>query len=215
MKHKTAAKFLFVLALIAFVAMAFTSKEKAMPSEQWILTEELEYSVRTEEEIQKELEATFTVQDLGYSFIGFKEALAFKESQGIYNIVNRFGYLGKYQFGRTSLKSVGITNFESFKTDTYLQEAAFIAYTSQNKYLLRDYIAKYDGKEIAGIHITESGILAAAHLAGATNVKRFLRTNGAYHFRDAFGTSLKYYLKKFSGYDTSFIPADNKAIVSI
>jgi len=31
-------------------------------------------------------------------FVGFKEALAFKESQGEYTSVNTLGYLGKYQF---------------------------------------------------------------------------------------------------------------------
>ena len=36
---------------------------------------------------------------LGSSYIGFKEALAFKESQGNYFITNTLGYLGKYQFG--------------------------------------------------------------------------------------------------------------------
>ena len=29
-----------------------------------------------------------------------------------------------------------------------------------------------------GIEITESGILAAAHLSGAGNVKKYLRSNG-------------------------------------
>ena len=33
------------------------------------------------------------------NFIGFKEVLAFKESQGKYNVINTLGYLGKYQFG--------------------------------------------------------------------------------------------------------------------
>ncbi|KKN02186.1 hypothetical protein LCGC14_1120300 [marine sediment metagenome] len=34
---------------------------------------------------------------LGSSYIGFKEALAFKESSGNYFIINTLGYLGKYQ----------------------------------------------------------------------------------------------------------------------
>ncbi|MDB0040892.1 peptidoglycan-binding protein LysM, partial [Algibacter sp.] len=32
---------------------------------------------------------------LGKSFVGFKEALAFKESGGDYSLVNTYGYLGK------------------------------------------------------------------------------------------------------------------------
>ena len=32
-------------------------------------------------------------------YVGFKEAIAFKESRGNYKKINTFGYLGKYQFG--------------------------------------------------------------------------------------------------------------------
>ncbi|MFB1040089.1 MAG: peptidoglycan-binding protein LysM, partial [Polaribacter sp.] len=41
-------------------------------------------------------------------FIAFKEAVAFKESQGKYEVVNTLGYLGKYQFGRTTLHRFNI-----------------------------------------------------------------------------------------------------------
>ena len=41
---------------------------------------------------------------VGKSFIGFKEALAYRESRGNYFIVNRFGYMGKYQFGKSALQ---------------------------------------------------------------------------------------------------------------
>jgi hypothetical protein len=47
-------------------------------------------------------------------FIGFKEALAFKESQGKYNAVNTLGYLGKYQFGSTTLERFRIYNTKAF-----------------------------------------------------------------------------------------------------
>ena len=47
---------------------------------------------------------------LGKSFVGFKEALAFKESRGDYSSVNTYGYLGKYQFGTSTLKMIGINN---------------------------------------------------------------------------------------------------------
>ena len=44
------------------------------------------------------------------SYVGFKEAIAFKESQEKYTVVNSFGYLGKYQFGASTLKLIGIYN---------------------------------------------------------------------------------------------------------
>jgi hypothetical protein len=150
---------------------------------------------------------------LGNSYIGFKEALGFKESRGDYQIINKYGYLGKYQFNKNTLKLIGVDDTCIFLEDTYLQEKAFIANTSRNKWILRRDINNYVGKNIDGINITESGILAAAHLAGAGNVKKYLRSQGVFTFNDAFGTSITYYLKKFSGYDTSYIPANRKAKV--
>ncbi len=82
-----------------------------------------------------------------------------------------------------------------------------------NKWILRKDIKRYVGRNIGGVKITESGILAAAHLAGAGNVKKYLRSGGAIAFSDAFGTSIKHYLRKFSGYDTSHIIPNRKAKV--
>jgi hypothetical protein len=49
---------------------------------------------------------------------------------------------------------------------------------SKNKWILQDIIKKYDGKVVSGIVVTESGILAAAHLGGAGSVKRYFKNNG-------------------------------------
>ena len=94
-----------------------------------------------------------------------------------------------------------------------LQEKAFLANAARNKWVLRKDIKRFEGKMIGGIKITESGILAAAHLAGPGNVKKFLRSFGANNLSDAYGSSVKYYMKKFSGYDTSHIAANQKAKV--
>ena len=150
---------------------------------------------------------------LGKSYIGFKEALGFKESRGNYATVNIYGYLGKYQFGKNTLKLIGIEDSEEFLNNSYLQEQAFNANVSRNKWILRKDIKRFQGIQIKGVQITESGILAAAHLAGAGNVKKYLRSGGSLSFCDAFGTSIEYYLKIFSGYDTYFVVANRKAKV--
>lgn len=165
-------------------------------------SEELHYTVaepivNTTEKIQ----IPFT----GKSYIGFKQAVAIKESLGLYTLVNTYGYMGKYQFGKSALKAIGITNTTKFLNNPKLQERAFKALLGINKWELRREIQKYEGSIINGVKITESGLLAAAHLAGASSVKRFLRSNGKHRFRDGFGTSLKSYIKKFGGYDTSLI----------
>ncbi|SRX76062.1 peptidoglycan-binding protein LysM [Aequorivita antarctica] len=173
---------------------------------------ELDYNVPTEAEFMP-LMAPVTPRFylfLGKSYVGFKEALGFKESRGNYHIVNDYGYMGKYQFSRATLRMMGFKNTDNFLYDTRQQEAAFMAYTSLNKWVLRKDIKRYAGKTIGGVKVTESGILAAAHLAGAGNVKKFLRSAGENRFEDANGTSIRYYLKMFSGYDTSHIVANKK-----
>ncbi|GGZ67394.1 peptidoglycan-binding protein LysM [Algibacter mikhailovii] len=148
---------------------------------------------------------------LGKSFVGFKEAVAFKESGGNYFSVNTYGYLGKYQFGAGTLRLIGIHNPEEFLASPGLQEKAFVANAARNKWILRRDIKNFVGKRINGIIITESGILAAAHLAGPGSVKKYLRSYGLDNFADGYGTTVYHYMKRFSGYDMSFVKANKKA----
>ena len=155
----------------------------------------------------------YTFPFTGNSYVGFKEALGFKESQGQYYRVNTLGYLGKYQFGKSTLKRFKIYDTTEFLKDPILQEDAFLALCSVNKWILIRDIKRSVGTKINGVVITESGILAAAHLAGAGSVKKYLRSNGAQNFSDAYGTSIEHYLEKFAGYDTSFIEANKEPII--
>ncbi len=149
----------------------------------------------------------------GKFFIGFKEAIGFKESQGKYHKVNTLGYMGKYQFGKSTLATIGIKDSSHFINTPKLQEKAFVALLAKNKWELREEIATYEGKVVDGVRITESGILAAAHLGGAGSVKKFLKSNGEKKCKDAYGTSVKSYMKQFGGYETNAIVADSKAKV--
>ena len=155
----------------------------------------------------------YNIPYLQNNFVAFKQALAFKESQGKYTVVNTLGYLGKYQFGRSTLERFEIYNTKEFLQNPELQEKAITALCKVNKWILRKDIKNSVGKTINGIEITESGILAAAHLGGAGNVKKYLRSNGVKCFSDAYGSSIQIYLKKFGGYDVSSIVADRKAKV--
>jgi hypothetical protein len=155
----------------------------------------------------------YNIPYLQKNFIAFKQALAFKESQGKYTVVNSLGYLGKYQFGKTTLQRFKIYDTKAFLHNPELQEKTFVALCKVNKWILRKDIKRFVGKKINGILITESGVLAAAHLAGAGNVKKYLRSNGLTSFADAYGATVYYYMKKFAGYDVSNIEADRKARV--
>jgi len=200
-------KVLCIVSVIYFITTSFSSWKKAtvkynVPKKNAIITVHPTGVIETE--------AGLLGPTTGNSFIGFKEALGFKESQGKYNRINTLGYLGKYQFGKSTLKRFKIYNITLFLQDAALQENAFVALCSLNKWILIRDIKRSVGKRINGIEITESGILAAAHLAGAGSVKKYLRSNGGFLFNDAYGTSLEYYMKKFAGYDTSYIKPNRK-----
>jgi len=189
-------KFLF-LAVVFFLISATTTSLKKKKNKT------VHYPVNVD----------YNIPYLDKNFVAFKEAVAFKESQGKYSVVNTLGYLGKYQFGKNTLKRIGIYNTDAFLKNPELQEKAFVAYCKVNKWILRKDIKRSVGKTINGIKITESGILAAAHLGGAGNVKKFLRSNGETIFEDAYGATISQYLKKFSNYNVANITADRKAKV--
>ncbi len=206
------------LTIIMLLYVSFSSDETLDMSKYSTAGLELHYTVSQDENINdnvlasNELNKSFSPY-LEKSFVGFKEALAFKESRGNYFSVNTFGYLGKYQFGKETLKMIGIRNPQQFLKNPVLQEKAFIANTSRNKWILRRDIKNFVGKRINGTVVTESGILAAAHLAGPGSVKKYLRSYGINNFADGYGTTVQYYMKRFSGYDTSSVKPNKKAKV--
>ena len=129
----------------------------------------------------------------------FLEAIGHRESSNNYSVINEFGYMGKYQFGKATLKGLGINvTKEEFITNPKLQEKAMHMLLSHNRKKLKRYIKKYEGQIIHGVLITESGVLAAAHLAGQGNVRKFLK-NG-FVFKDGNGTKMTSYIKQFGGY---------------
>ena len=214
---KSIASYLSIsLTICILVVVSLSSNETIDLSKYSTKGLDLNYTVSQEPNTQEGDLALIDVNKvfspyLGKSFVGFKEALAFKESGGDYFSVNTLGYLGKYQFGAETLKLIGIYNPAQFLNNPELQEKAFIANAERNKWILRRDIKNFVGKKINGVVITESGILAAAHLAGPGNVKKYLRSYGQEDFEDGYGTSIQYYMKKFSGYDTSFLKPNKKA----
>ena len=129
----------------------------------------------------------------------FLDAIGFKESGNRYDIVNRYGYMGRYQFGKRTLRGLGFKQSkEEFLNSPLLQEKAMTALLKQNKRSLRKYIEEYDGKVVHGVLVTESGLLAAAHLGGAGSVKKWFRTGKVR--RDGNGVKITSYMTKFSGY---------------
>ena len=199
------------LLMVVFLLVSFLIQPKINHNDYVVTSKQLDCTVYQEVPTLKTINKSQDILYLGNSYISFKEAIAFKESQGNYAAVNTLGYLGKYQFGVTTLDLLGIKNADFFLKNPELQEKAFLANAKRNKWVLRRDIKSFVGEKIDGIRITESGILAAAHLAGPGNVKRYLRSYGALGFTDAYGTDILSYIRKFSGYDTSFIKPQRKS----
>lgn len=211
-------KIIFFASLISLLSLTFFgfSSFKIDKVQGFHLDEDevINYHVPTEVETEGNQSST-KIPYVGKTFIGFRQAIAYRESRGKSTLVNPYGYMGKYQFGKSTLRTVGVYDFHEFLNNTGLQDKAFKALVARNKWELRNEIENYCGRVINGVEITESGIIAAAHLSGAGSVKRYLKSNGRNGFKDGFGTSLSSYIKKFAAYEISHIKADKNAKVKM
>ena len=156
----------------------------------------------------------------------FLTDLGARESGGKYNVINKYGYAGKYQMGEMALTDAGyyikpdkkynndwsgkfigkdgVNSIQDFLKNPQAQENAQIIYKKKQwKYLKAVGADKYVGKVIRGYTITPSGLLAGAHLKGACSVIKYLKSNGQIIEKDGFGTSVETYMKKFAGYDVT------------
>ena len=163
-------------------------------------SEELWIQMVEKEELRKKAEELRIKQYHEDELLRFLNDIGHRESGNRYDITNTWGYMGRYQFGKSTLKGLGFdVTREEFLNNPQLQEEAMLALLNHNKKKLQPYIDIYDGKTINGMYISESGILAAAHLGGQGSVKRYFK-NGKI-FKDAYGTKITSYMKQFSGYD--------------
>jgi hypothetical protein len=131
----------------------------------------------------------------------FLDKLAEQESNNNHKVVNEFGMMGKYQFSRTTLRSIrpDVTR-EEFLNNPHLQDSIVVLYLKSNNKLLRRYIKQYDGRVFKGVKITQSGILAAAHLGGSGSVISWFNSDDHDGLSDANGTTIRQYMVQFSGY---------------
>jgi hypothetical protein len=194
--------FAVVVSLLSFgVIDSAVTKDKSTNQ-----TELIDLQKEREEELCKIEEEKYLLE-LHYEeeLQNFLDALGFRESGNRYHITNKWGYMGKYQFGRSTLKGLGFkVTKEEFLNNPQLQEEAMMALLLHNKEKLQKYIDVFDGQTVNGMYISESGILAAAHLGGQGSVKRYFK-NGKV-FKDGNGTKITSYMNKFSGYEIKLKP---------
>lgn len=157
----------------------------------------------------------------------FLDDLAMVESGGNYAAFNKYGYAGKYQMGEMAMIDAGyyqkngnynndwkgkftgkdnIYSIKDFLNNPQAQENAQLIFKKKQWGYLKSVGAdKYLGEKFDGYIITKSGLLAGTHLKGAGEVIKFLKSGGKYNPKDAFGTSIEFYIKRFEGYDVSEI----------
>jgi hypothetical protein len=153
----------------------------------------------------------------------FFTALAHRESDNNPRKINKFGYIGKYQFGEEALVALGyyykddtkkndwkgqwtgkdgVFSKEDFLNNSFIQDKAAKELSSSNwDVATRNNLDSYIGKRINGALITKAGIVAGMHLKGAQSVIDFIKSSQ--DSQDAFGTSVHTYMKKFSVYQVS------------
>lgn len=137
----------------------------------------------------------------------FLNLLAFKESSHNWKVVNRFGYIGKYQFGSAVLKDFGLGHINSTKfrrnpniLPEHVQDSLIVDLMESNKRYLEPYLNKYRNKKIKGIVINDASVLAAAHLVGKGSMKKFFETNGKYIRSDGNNVKATDYMREFQKY---------------
>ena len=156
--------------------------------------------IQTEEIAKLEIEMEVSMAEEIPNLNIFLNDLGYRESSNRYDAVNQYGYMGKYQFGKSTLKGLGYNiSKEEFLSSPDLQEEAIRKLLKSNKKILKKQIKKFDGKLVNGILVTESGLLAAAHLVGPGSVKKWVR-NGKMS-EDGNGVKLTEYINTFNGYN--------------
>jgi hypothetical protein len=179
----------------------------------------VENSVQGETKGTEDKEKPENAEGQTKQYNNFLNELGARESSNDYTSVNKLGYLGKYQMGKLALVDAGykdkdgnwtgkggVNSKEDFLSSPEAQENAFDEYKrSQWRDIENRELDKYIGKEVGGIQITASGLLAGAHLLGVKGgVKKYLESNGQEDPQDANGTHVSEYLRKFQGYNIPY-----------
>ena len=144
-------------------------------------------------------------REYNQEFQRYADYLGFKESTNNPLAINTQGCFGEHQWQQATLQYLGYkVTLKAFRRDSTvfprkMQLEALKSLTTVNTILLKPY-EEFIGKEIKGVIITKSGLLAACHLGGITTVRMYLLSNGAIDKHDVYGTRISQYIKEFSGF---------------
>jgi integrating conjugative element protein (TIGR03758 family) len=95
----------------------------------------------------------------------------------------------------------GINNLADFLASPAKQTQAITDYNQKQwSYITAMGLDKAIGRTINGIVITESGLLAGAHLVGVGGLQQFINSNGGIVPRDGNNTPITRYVRDFGGF---------------
>ena len=143
---------------------------------------------------------------------GVRKSLANTESRGTGDLtaknVNPDGsvFAGRYQFGDdrladynavagTNYTAEGLLKMPEEEQEKIQEKIADWHFSDISKFIKSEGLDKYIGTEINGVTLTESSLVAVAHLGGKSGLKQFLLTDGKYNKKDSNGTSLTDYAR--------------------
>jgi len=124
----------FVVGLISFGMIdSATTKEKTSELITW-------EQLLEEERLKKEIEELRIKEYHEDELQRFLHDIGHRESGNRYDITNTWGYMGRYQFGKATLKGLGynVTKKE-FLNNPQLQDSAMISLLNHNKEKLQSY----------------------------------------------------------------------------
>jgi integrating conjugative element protein (TIGR03758 family) len=151
-------------------------------------------------------------------------ALRAFESGNKPGIVNGSGHVGWYQMSEDAMIDAGyykrdgtpttndwnrsfftgkngINSIADFLASPAIQTQAITAYNQKQwGYITAMKLDRAIGRTINGILITESGLLAGAHLVGIGGLQQFINSNGAIVPRDGNKTPITKYVSDFGGF---------------
>jgi hypothetical protein len=137
-----------------------------------------------------------------------REIVIMKTSHGLDTIIAYSQYIGYYQMGVSSRKSIGMGNIpiKKYWNSPELQHKSVLLWLIYLKTYLSDEIEKWDNKFYGSFYITESGLLAMSHLIGPNRVKRWLNSGRynltyTYHIVDGNGKKGVDYLQQLGRYN--------------
>ena len=141
------------LSFIFFLTAFFISSSESPAPKSDII----DYSVKLNINANIYVPVPFTVRD----FVGFKNFLGFFESGSNYKKVNRFGYLGKYQFGKGTLKMYGVRNLSEYRLNPELHEKVFLMNVMRNKWIL--FATNFNNKCLINL-IQQANYISITHV---------------------------------------------------